>query len=182
VRLVFIYGLPGTGKLTVARELADLTGYKLFHNHLAVDLLLSVFDFGSAPFVEIRERVWLSVFEHAGRAGFPGLIFTFAPEKTVRPGFIGEAQRIVKAAGGSVDFVELMCPMQELKRRLENPARQEYGKITSIALFEQLYQAGVFDSPPMPKPAIAIDTSLSGPAEAALQIQQVLGLRRSPEA
>jgi len=56
----------------------------VFHNHLAVDLLLSVFDFGSAPFVEIREEIWLSVFERACRAGLPGLIFTFAPETKIR--------------------------------------------------------------------------------------------------
>jgi hypothetical protein len=51
MRLIFLYGLPATGKHTVAQYLAALTGYKLFHNHLAVDLLLSVFDFGTQPFV-----------------------------------------------------------------------------------------------------------------------------------
>jgi tRNA uridine 5-carbamoylmethylation protein Kti12 len=54
MRLVFIYGLPATGKLTVARELSSLTGFRLFHNHLAVDLLLSLFDFESEPFVALR--------------------------------------------------------------------------------------------------------------------------------
>jgi hypothetical protein len=43
MRLVFIYGIPATGKLTVAQELAKRTGYSLFHNHLVVDLLLSLF-------------------------------------------------------------------------------------------------------------------------------------------
>jgi len=33
MRLVFIYGMPATGKLTVAKELVDITGYALFHNH-----------------------------------------------------------------------------------------------------------------------------------------------------
>jgi len=84
MRLIFIYGLPATGKLTVAQELVAITGYKLFHNHLVVDLLLSVFDFGSPQFVQLREQVWLSVFEQAGRSQLPGMIFTFAPEATVR--------------------------------------------------------------------------------------------------
>jgi hypothetical protein len=51
MKLIFIYGLRATGKLTVAQELATLTDYKLFHNHLAVDLLLSIFEFGSSPFI-----------------------------------------------------------------------------------------------------------------------------------
>ncbi len=52
--LIFIYGMPASGKLTVARELAGITGFKLFHNHQVVDLLLSIFEFGSKPFVELR--------------------------------------------------------------------------------------------------------------------------------
>jgi hypothetical protein len=38
VKLIFLHGLPGFGKLTDARELAKLTRFKIFHNHLAVDL------------------------------------------------------------------------------------------------------------------------------------------------
>lgn len=47
MRLVFIHGPAASGKLTVAKELAALTGYPLFHNHLIVDALLAVFPFGS---------------------------------------------------------------------------------------------------------------------------------------
>src|SRR5580658_3884413 len=107
MKLIFIYGLPATGKLTVAVELAAMTGYKLFHNHLAVDLLLSVFDFGSAPFVELREEIWLCVFAAACEAKIPGLIFTFAPEATVRPEFIPNTIETVGKHGGELIFVEL---------------------------------------------------------------------------
>jgi hypothetical protein len=69
MKLIFLYGLPATGKLAVAVELAAMTGYKLFHNHLVVDLLLSVFEFGSPPFVEMREEIWLSVFEQLHAEG-----------------------------------------------------------------------------------------------------------------
>jgi tRNA uridine 5-carbamoylmethylation protein Kti12 len=54
MQLIFLHGLPGVGKLTVARELAKLTGFNVFHNHLAVDLVESIFAFGSQPFVELR--------------------------------------------------------------------------------------------------------------------------------
>ncbi len=43
MHLVFVYGPPGVGKLSVARELAALTGFKLFHNHLTVNLATTLF-------------------------------------------------------------------------------------------------------------------------------------------
>ncbi|MGA2572149.1 MAG: AAA family ATPase [Terracidiphilus sp.] len=181
MKLIFIYGLPATGKLAVGRELAALTGYKLFHNHLTVDLLLPVFEFGSAPFVELREEIWLAVLKRAVRDRLAGLIFTFAPEKTVRPQFLANAVGAVAGAGGVVEFVELTCPMPELKRRLGNPSRSEHGKLTSVSLFEQLLAEGAFETPTMPPPAITIDTGACNSAQAAVQIQRALGLAHASE-
>ena len=175
MKLIFIYGLPATGKLTVGRELAALTGYKLFHNHLVVDTLLSVFEFGSPEFVELRETMWLSVFDQACRSRLPGLIFTFAPEPTVRLDFIHKMLSIV-ADGGEVVFVELTCPLTELKRRLNNPSRLKFEKLTDIELFEQLHEEGCFNASWLPAPKLSIDTSLCTPAQAALQIADLLVL------
>ena len=176
MKLIFIYGLPATGKLTVAQELVAITGYKLFHNHQVVDLLLSVFEFGSPEFVTLREEIWLSVFDQACRSPLPGLIFTFAPEATVRPDFIGKTVSTVAAAGAEVDFIELTCPLPELKRRMGSLSRLQYKKLTSVPLFEQLQQEGSFDASYMPKPKLSIDTGLVTPARAALQIARMLDL------
>ena len=180
MKLIFLYGLPATGKLTVARELSLLTGYNLFHNHLVVDTLLSVFEFGSKPFVELREEIWLSVFREACEAGLPGLIFTFAPERTVRPQFVPNAVEVVSRRGGEVDFVELVCPVVVLKSRMENASRVQHRKLASVALFEQLHADGVFDSSHMPKPRLTLDTAMFGPEDAAKEIVRVLGIAVEP--
>ncbi|MGA7156852.1 MAG: AAA family ATPase [Acidobacteriaceae bacterium] len=174
MKLIFLYGLPATGKHTIAQHLAALTGYKLFHNHLAVDLLLSVFDFGTPPFVELREQIWLSVFEQAAATNLPGLIFTFAPERTVRPTFIPAALALLARYQATVDFIELTCPLPELKQRLANPSRQRFQKLTSVELFDQLHAGGVFDSTHMPAPRLTIDTSRQTPEAAAALIAQSL--------
>jgi hypothetical protein len=177
MQLLFLYGQPATGKLTVAKELAALTGYKLFHNHLAVDLLLSVFDFGSAPFIQLREEIWLSVFTAACEAQIPGLIFTFAPETTVHPEFISNTIQTVEKHGGELIFVELTCPLDELKRRMASESRVQYQKLRDLALFEQLHAAGVFSTAHMPRPALSIDTSIHPPAGAAEAIVRELKLQ-----
>jgi len=176
MKLIFIYGLPATGKYTVAKELAALTGIKLFHNHQVVDMLLSVFDFGSEPFVALREDIWLSVFEEASAANLPALIFTFNPENSVSPSFIPNVIDTLTQSGSQVDFVELHCPLTELKTRMDNASRQQHKKLTSVPLFEQLHAEGVFDTAHMPKPRLSIDTSSCAPAEAAAQIAHAINL------
>jgi hypothetical protein len=176
MRLIFVYGLPAAGKLTVGRELSALTGYKLFHNHLAVDLLLSVFEFGSEPFVELREEVWRSVFAQGCRSGLEGMIFTFAPERTVRASFVDDVLRVMREGGGTVDFVELVCPLAELKGRLEKDSRRAFHKLASIELFEQLHADGVFEASHMPEASVTVNTSLYQAVEAARRIAESLAL------
>jgi chloramphenicol 3-O-phosphotransferase len=176
MRLIVLYGMPASGKLTVAQELKAITGLPLFHNHLVVDLLLSTFAFGSAPFVELREEIWLSFFREAVRATLPGLIFTFAPEATVRAGFIPTLVETVRGEGGTVEFAELVCPLDEIRRRIEAPSRREYGKLASLELFEELQAARTFEALTMPAPKITVDTSTCTAAEAAQAIARALEL------
>ncbi len=180
MKLIFLYGLPATGKYTVAKELAALTGIRLFHNHQVVDMLLSVFDFGTAPFIALREDIWLSVFEEAAAADLPALIFTFNPENSISPAFIPNLIDTLTATGSDIDFIELHCPLAELKTRMDSASRHEHKKLTSVPLFEQLHAEGVFDTAHMPTPSLSIDASTCTPAEAATQIARALKLTRNP--
>jgi len=172
MNLVFLHGPAASGKLTVGRELARLTGYRLFHNHLVVDAVTAVFDFGSESFVRLREETWLSVFREAALREV-SLIFTFTPERTVRESFVGDAVAAVEGAGGRVLFVELICPESELERRIEDGSRAEFGKLRSKALLQELRGAGAFDYPKLPTD-LRIDSSEITPAEAAVLILERL--------
>lgn len=176
MKLIFLHGMPGVGKLTVASELAELTGFRLFHNHLTVDLVLSLFDFGSQPFIELRERIWLDTFAQACDAKLEGLIFTFAFEKTVRDEFVPNVVQLVESQGGEVVFVNLHCDSAELERRLTNPAREKFGKLTSLELFRQLNRKGTFDTPDNVPNRIKLDTTDITPLEAARRIAAGLNL------
>ena len=176
MKLIFLHGMPGVGKLTVARELAKLTGFKVFHNHLTVDLVTSLFEFGTQPFIELRERIWLDTFAHAAAANLKGLIFTFAFEKTVREEFIPNAVQAVEGAGGQIIFVRLSCEVNELEKRITNPARSDFGKLTSLDLFRELNKGGTFNTPDNIPDRLVIDTTRISPSEVALRIATELGL------
>jgi hypothetical protein len=126
--------------------------------------------------VALGEEFWLSIFQKASLSGLCGMIFTFNPESTVRAEFIANTVKTVEAAGGTVEFVELTCPLPELKRRMGSMSRMQYKKLSSVPLFEELHAEGVFEVSYMPAPKVSIDTSENQPARAALEIARALDL------
>jgi hypothetical protein len=164
--LVFLHGGAASGKLTTARALEQLMGYPVFHNHLVVDMLLPMFPFGSEPFVRLREQFWLAVFQDAAIAQ-RSITFTFAPENTVPAGFPLRARTAVEQAGGRVRFVQLTVDEPEQERRLTNPGRSEFHKLTDLDTFRSLRAQPAPEQPPAD---LEIDTTTSPPAQSAQRI------------
>ncbi|MGW2145197.1 hypothetical protein ACWCOT_12890 [Nonomuraea bangladeshensis] len=75
--LLCIVGPPAVGKMTVAYEIAQLTGLKVFHNHLAIEPVLRFFEFGSEPYVRLVGEFRRRIFEEVAASDLAGLIFTF---------------------------------------------------------------------------------------------------------
>src|SRR5215470_2116203 len=152
MKLLFLYGPAASGKLTIARELATLTGFALFHNHLVVDAVAAVF-----PFVKLREQFWLAMFHEAAEAGH-SLIFTFAPEASVAPDFSDRTRQAVEAAGGEIIFVRLTLSRHEQERRIGNPDRAAFSKLRSLDLLRELRDEFMASEAAMPPAAFTIDT------------------------
>lgn len=177
MKFVLISGAPAVGKYTVARELAQLTGYLLFHNHLTVDLVLSVYDFGTPGFVALREQIWFSVIRRALADRLPGLIFTFNPENSVPQRFIDELFAEVSASGADLVSVELVASEAEIERRLSSESRRKFKKLTELDLYQKLRAAGTFLTPVLPTVHMRIDTERTSPGDAAAQIAASLHSR-----
>lgn len=175
--LVYLYGPPAVGKLTVASESSAATGYRLFHNHLTVDAIKAVFDFASAPFTEVIHRVRLDVFETAARSGVD-LIFTNNSVWGVPNGralfvaFAEEARRRVEAAGGDVAFVQLAAPAAILEERVGADSRRDRRKLIDAGRLRDLLQE--LDPAPLHPNDLVIDTSVLSPRAAAQAIAGAL--------
>jgi hypothetical protein len=174
MKLLFIYGLPAVGKLTVARAVAERTGGRLFHNHLTVNLVLSVFDFGSPAFIELRERIWMDVFRRAIAEEVPLLIFTFNPENSVPQRFIDELFREVSESGGEMIPVELTAAETEIEVRLGSGSRRLERKTLDVKSYRALRSKGTFDSPRIPTPRLTLDTGRLSAAEAAERVAAIV--------
>ena len=171
---MLLYGRPGVGKLTIGELLAVETGYRLLHNHAVVDLVTSLFDFGTPQFIELRERLWLQTIEAATSAKITGVIMTFAPEATVTEDFIPRLTSLVSTKGGSIHFVELRCSTAELEKRITADSRQRFGKLRDLDFYRKLDAAGSFDRPRMPEAELVVDTTDRDPLESARTIAKHL--------
>lgn len=171
--VVFIHGPAAAGKHTIGSLLSSQLGVPLFHNHLTVDLVKSLFDFGTPAFIKLRADIWRSSFRVAAEAG-RSFIFTFNPEITVSPTLIGELSDIVTSAGGHIYYVELLCSDAEIERRIGNPSRHRFGKLTDADVYREFKTRGGFEFPELPSPLISIDTEATTPDEAAQLIAQSL--------
>lgn len=76
-RLVIILGPHAVGKMTVGQELAKITGLRLFHNHMSIELARKLFFYAEKEFGILNETIRGTVFELFAKGDFPGLIFTY---------------------------------------------------------------------------------------------------------
>lgn len=171
--VVFIHGPAASGKYTIGKALSASMGWPLFHNHLAVDAALSLFEFGTEGFCDLRAEIWRAGFAEAARRQ-ASFVFTFHPEATVDPALIDELVSIIEAVNGTVVFIELKCTDAVIRERLGNEGRARFGKLTDRALYEQIEQEGGFVFPSLPAPLLSIDTERIDAQNAASQIQRAL--------
>jgi len=168
--LLLLHGLPATGKLTVARKLVTLTGFELYHNHVAVDEALQLHAFGTTGFTDRRDQLWREHFKSAAKRNPPGLIFTFNPENSVPQEFVDWLFAQWSVAGRNLLSVELLAREMTIESRLGAAARQHFKKLTEVALYRQLRARGAFKLPLIPRTDLRIDTDRRSPDEAARDI------------
>lgn len=123
--LVLIVGPPAVGKMTVGHELARRTGFRLFHNHHSIDLVLRFFAFGTPPFQRLVGEFRRRILEEVAASDLPGLIFTYvwafdhASDAAAVDGYAAP----FRERGGRVLFVELESTQAERLRRNETEFR-----------------------------------------------------------
>jgi hypothetical protein len=171
VILVFIHGAPATGKYTIGRELAALTGFELYHNHIVVDEVLKIHAFGTPGFVAERDRRWRDYFIAGAREPSRRLIFTFNPENTVPQAFIDWLFGDLVRSGVTLHSVGLTLSEADIEARLATEQRKGFRKLTDLALYRSLRAAGTFSTPLIPRTDLQIDTAECAPVAAALVIR-----------
>ena len=173
MKLVVLYGPPATGKLTVAREFSRLTGLRLFHNHLTVDLAASLFGHGTPDYLEYVRHLRSEAFGRAAAADV-SLVFTFWYSR-VSESSVAQYRSAIEGHGGEVLFVRLHCRPEVLEARVGNASRRNW-KIDSVPALRRALAEYPDSSAVIPGTRLEIDTSDLGPEAVARQIVDVFSL------
>jgi shikimate kinase len=169
MRLVFIYGPPAVGKLTVATELARLTGFKLFDNHVSIQFVRSIFEFGTKTFGRLTRKYRLEMLEEAAKEGID-TIFTFVYGRGEDDLFVRNVVRRIRSHGGQVCFVRLYCERKELVKRVKSSRRRRMGKVSSEKILVDLFRRHILDLEIPFRRSLSIDTTNRSPRNVAKSI------------
>ena len=127
MKLLILIGNSSVGKMTVGQELAKITPFRLFHNHMMIEPVLEVFGSFRGDVIQKLRRV---IFEEFAKSDQYGLIFTFmwAFDMPSDWDYLESVKKIFGLPEEDVYYVELIAPQEiRLQRnatenRLKNKA------------------------------------------------------------
>ena len=146
---------------------------RIFHNHLTVEAVRALFEFGTEEFARVVWRVRTMLFEEIAEHGLR-VIYTMNTARGVAPAETNEMsvariEEAVTGHGGIVHYVHLEPSRAVLEARIVDPTRAAYGKLTDLDRARTQLQG--WSSQPLSPTHLSIDNSALTPAEAASAIR-----------
>lgn len=175
--LLVLYGPPAAGKLTIAKHIAERTGFKLFHNHVSIDVATQFFEWGTPGYKEITYGMRKLILETAAKANL-NLLFTVVYAYPVDNDDMQWMIETIEKHGGEVEFVQLLANKETMHKRIDAPSRKDYGKIVDRELLESILEKWDVFTPYPEREHLHFDTSTQSPEDIAEAIIRGLELTR----
>ena len=178
MELIFLYGVPGVGKLTIAKEIANIVGdrYKIFHNQMTVDIISPIIPFGTPIGFELNGK-WRRDMLKACLDLNINLITTFVYADEDREGDSGDRNYIEglidlieKDGKGKIHFVHLICDLDLIFQRIQNQDRKQHRKVSDPAKLQSSLRRWELLKPIPGVQSLTIDTGKISAIQAAKQI------------
>ena len=111
--------------MTVGHELEKVTGLKLFHNHMTIELVAPFFSYSDVAGKRLVNLFREEIFKEVAKSDLEGLIFTYvwALDKQEDWDYVDHICQLFKSKGGTVYFVELEANFEERLDRNKSPHR-----------------------------------------------------------
>lgn len=183
-QVIVLYGAMAVGKLTVGKVLQKKLGYKLTHNHLINNLVLSVFDRNTIKANKMIEDLRFKFYEESAKLG-KNLIITHcyahdyvSPTGLSDPEYLNILEKKLKRAGANVVFVHLQANSDAILKRVKNISRKKHEKLTDVSVMKNYLNTKNFITSAPVKNNLVIDNTNLSPQKVAEIIMKYLKVQR----
>ena len=126
MKFVILIGPQAVGKMTVGQEVAKITGFKLFHNHMTIELVRLIFDYDKIAYKKMNAVLRDEIFKEFSKSNQDGMIFTYCLD--FGEGFEEEIKDINgwSALFDETYVIELETTLEERLKRNKTANRLEH--------------------------------------------------------
>jgi dephospho-CoA kinase len=174
MKLIFLYGPPASGKLTIAEKLSERTGIALFHNHLSRDLVKDIYGDKLRENYSLVNNIRFDVIDYCSKNN-TDLIFTYVYEGSDDDEDVRTYINLIERNGGEVVFVEVTADREDLIARVGNESRTKFKKLTNPVVMREITEdMGKYSIPFVE--ATKVNTSEMSASEAVNKLVKISGL------
>lgn len=147
--IIYLFGFPGTGKYTIAKEIVRQANFVLVDNHLINNPVFSVIRQDGVTKITPEvwsncKKIWEIVWDTIHHIGSPAANYVLTnhlaeQDEGDREWFYRIVAHVEKKRAAFLP-VRLLCSEEELRRRIVMPERRERMKITDTERLSQYYR------------------------------------------
>ena len=166
------------GKFTVAKELAKLTNFKIFHNHSVKDQVWNFFERGTLSDHKLSEEITFLIFKQIAEDRLSVILTnTHSADFVSKTGLTNmglykKINQIVKKRGGEVFHIQLIAEPRIILKRTVHPGRKTYKKLVDHNVMKQVLKEKDWFSPAKLKNNLIINNTKLAPKKVAGIIRQ----------
>lgn len=140
-KLIFINGMPGSGKLTISKMLAEKLDAKVLDNHAINNLVFNIKEFDG----EIPKEVF-SFFRKVRYQLYDILANLEQTQDYILTGFLSSSnekaykatKKLAEDLNAEFIVINLVCSQDEILKRIDNPDRKNNKKLTDPEVYQQV--------------------------------------------
>jgi hypothetical protein len=180
MELVIIFGPAAVGKMAVGMELEKLTDFKLFHNHMTIELVQPFFNYGTPMGKKLVGEFRRRLFEEISKSDLKGLIFTFvwAFDEPSEKDYIDSISKLFESEGATTSYVELYAPQEiriernktELRLKNKKSKKDLSWSHNNLVAMDEKYKLNTTSEFYYPESYIKIDNTNKSPKETAQEV------------
>ena len=181
MKLIFLYGLPSSGKLTIAKELVKQLDdeYKLFHNQMTVDLVSQFFKFATPQWNYLNGEYRKLMFKACAEEGISLVTtYVYARDYDGEDEYINYLIKLIEKYNGEILFVHLQCDLDIVYQRIQNEDRKKHRKVSDPEKLKDTMSKWDLISPIDYVRNLNIDSGKLSPHESAARIIEYYNLSR----